>query len=98
MQSHEKFVHGHKDGKADLNPVPSDSPKPGIGNTVWVTEAEGTAIQKGMGRNPGFGKLNHGAENPMEISIIFPGILCPASVSDFSSIRETSFHLPSSQG
>lgn len=50
-----------------------------------------------MGRNSGFGKLNLGAENPMEISIIFPGILCPVPVSEFSSVRETSFHLPSSQ-
>ena len=41
VQSHEKVVHGHKDGKADLNPVPSDSPKTGIGNTVWVTEGRG---------------------------------------------------------
>lgn len=40
-----------------------------------------------MGRNSGFGKLNLGAENPMEISIIFPGILCPVPVSEFSSVR-----------
>lgn len=51
-------------------------------------------MQKGMGRNPGFAKLNLGAENPMEISIILPGILCPVSVSEFSSVRET-FHLTS---
>lgn len=55
-------------------------------------------MQKAMGRNPGFAKLNLGAKNPMEISIILPGILCPVSVSEFSSVRETSFHLTSSQG
>lgn len=50
-----------------------------------------------MARNSGFGKLNLGAENRMEISIIFPGILCPVPVGEFSSVRETAFHLPSSQ-
>lgn len=55
--------------EADLSPVPSDSPKPEIGNTVWVTWGRGTAMQKGMGRNPGFAKLNLGAKAQWKLAL-----------------------------
>ena len=46
----EKFVHGHKDGKADLNPFPFDSPKSGIGKVVWVIEDREHCYREGHGK------------------------------------------------
>lgn len=59
VQSHEKIHPWSQDGKADLSPVPSDSPKPGDWeHRLGDLGQRALLCSERHGKKPGFEQLN----------------------------------------